>query len=88
LEIGAANIQLTLSDRPRPPRPPANDDLEASRELVERGLRGIGAKMGGALRGALEKSSPKTPAGQSQKDVSQKDTEGDPQDQEIQIDDD
>ena len=55
LEMSAGKIQLTMTDRPRPPQPPANDDLEAPREIVERGLRGLGQRMGGAWRGALEK---------------------------------
>lgn len=59
LEMGAAKIQLTMTDRPRPPQPPANDDLEASRDMVERGLQGLGIK---ALRGALERSSSPAPA--------------------------
>jgi outer membrane protein assembly factor BamB len=62
LDLGTAKIQLTLTDRPRPPQPPANDDLEAAKEVGERGLRGLGAQLGGALRGALEKSTPDTPA--------------------------
>jgi hypothetical protein len=61
LDLGTAKIQLTLTDRPRPPQPPANDDLEAAKEVGERGLRGLGAQLSGALRGALEKSTPNTP---------------------------
>ena len=38
--MGASKILLTMTDRPRPPQPPVNDDLEATREIVERGLRG------------------------------------------------
>jgi hypothetical protein len=54
LELGNGKIQLAMTDRPRPPQPPGNDDLEAPREIVERGLRGLGRRVGGALRGALE----------------------------------
>ncbi len=61
LELGTAKIQLTITDRPRPPQPPANDDLEGSREIVERGLRGLGLKLGNALPGALNDGSLKTP---------------------------
>jgi hypothetical protein len=60
-EMGAAKLVLTMTDRPRPPQPPANDDLEATREVVERGIRGIGVRLGGALRGALENGTPNTP---------------------------
>ena len=42
VEVNSGKIQLTMTDRPRPPQPPANDDLEASREIAERGLRGLG----------------------------------------------
>jgi outer membrane protein assembly factor BamB len=55
LEMSAGKIQLAMTDRPRPPQPPANDDLEAPREIVERGLRGLGQRIGSAWRGALEK---------------------------------
>jgi outer membrane protein assembly factor BamB len=61
LDLGTAKIQLTLTDRPRPPQPPANDDLEGVKEVGERGLRGLGAQLGGALRGVLEKSTPNEP---------------------------
>jgi hypothetical protein len=54
VEMSAGKIQLALTDKPRPPQPPANDDLEAPREIEQRGLRGIGERMSGALRGALE----------------------------------
>ncbi len=69
LEMGASKIQLAMTDRPRPPQPPANDDLEASREIVERGLRGLGVRLGGALRGALENGTPNTPTQQPQRQV-------------------
>ncbi len=55
LELGSSKVLLALTDRPRPPHPPANDDLEATREAVDRGLLGIGAQLGGAFRNALEK---------------------------------
>ena len=58
LEMSAGKILLAMTDRPRPPQPPANDDLEVPREIVERGLRGLGQRMGSALRGALEKPGP------------------------------
>ena len=54
--MSAGKIQLTMTDRPRPPQPPANDDLEAPREIEERGLRGIGERMSGALRGATRRT--------------------------------
>jgi hypothetical protein len=69
IEMGAAKLLLTMTDRPRPPQPPANDDLEASREIVERGIRGIGARLGGALRGALENGTRDTPIPESEKQV-------------------
>jgi outer membrane protein assembly factor BamB len=58
LELGGTKIHLTLTDRPKAPQPPANDDLEVSRETTERGIRGLGARMSGALRDALDKSVP------------------------------
>lgn len=54
IEMNAGKIQLTMTDRPRPPQPPGNDDLEMQRESSERGLRRIGERMTGALQGALE----------------------------------
>jgi outer membrane protein assembly factor BamB/predicted Zn-dependent protease len=61
LEMGGSKIALAMTDRPRPPQPPANDDLDASREVVERGIRGLGARMSGALRGALERGTQDIP---------------------------
>jgi hypothetical protein len=54
VEMNAGKIQLAMTDQPKPPRPPANDDLETERESEERGLRGIGKRMSGVLQGALE----------------------------------
>jgi outer membrane protein assembly factor BamB len=53
VETNAGTIRLALSDRPRPPRPPANDELEASRQDKDRGLMGVGQRMGAALRGTI-----------------------------------
>jgi hypothetical protein len=54
IETNAGKIQLVMTDRPRPPQPPANDDLESKREVEERGLRSIGRRMSGVLQDALE----------------------------------
>jgi hypothetical protein len=54
VEMNAGKIQLAMTDRPRPPHPPTNDDLETPRATEERGLRGIGKRMSGVLQGALE----------------------------------
>ncbi|HEX5471723.1 MAG TPA: hypothetical protein VFW73_07535, partial [Lacipirellulaceae bacterium] len=70
LELGTTKIQLTMTDRPRPPQPPGNDDLEASREVVERGLRGLGLKLGNALPRALSDGTSKPPE-QSQRQGNQ-----------------
>ena len=67
LEMGTSKLLLTMTDRPRPPQPPMNDDLEATREIVERGIRGIGVRLGGALRGALENGTQETPTQQPDK---------------------
>lgn len=40
IETSAQNIRLTLTDQPRPPEPPARDELAADREIGERGIRG------------------------------------------------
>lgn len=61
LETATGKIQLTVTDRPRPPQPPTNDDLESAREISERGLRGIGERLSGALREALEGRPPEPP---------------------------
>jgi hypothetical protein len=52
--MNEAEITLTLSDRPRPPQPPTDDDLEIPRSNSERGLWGIAGRMGSALQSALE----------------------------------
>ena len=67
LDMGASKLLLTMTDRPRPPQPPSNDDLEATREIVEHGINGIGARLGSALRGALENGTRDTPAQQPEK---------------------
>jgi hypothetical protein len=54
LEMSAVKIQLAFTDEPRPPQPPANDDLEAPPAAEEGGLRAIGRRMSGALRNVLE----------------------------------
>src|SRR5262249_46803103 len=78
LETGASKLLLTMTDRPRPPQPPANDDLEASGEIVEHGIRGIGARLGGALRGALENGTRDTPTQQPQKQPKPRDGKAKP----------
>jgi hypothetical protein len=66
MHTNAGTIQLVLTDRPRPPRPPANDDLEAAPDARERGLVGLGEQIGAALRGTIEGGSndgrPRRPA--------------------------
>jgi hypothetical protein len=69
LDMGASKLLLTMTDRPRPPQPPANDDLEATREIVEHGINGIGARLGSALRGALENGTRDTPTQQPEKQL-------------------
>jgi hypothetical protein len=54
MHTNAGTIQLTMTDRPRPPRPPANDDVEATPTQRQRGLAGVAERMGSALRGAIE----------------------------------
>jgi outer membrane protein assembly factor BamB len=61
LEMGATKILLSVTDRPRLPQSPADDDLEVSKEVFQRGLRGLGERMGDALRDALDKSIPPAP---------------------------
>jgi hypothetical protein len=63
LETSAGKIQLTMTDGPRPPQPPTNDDLEAPREIAERGLPALGQRFLNALQRSLEKP----PAGQNQR---------------------
>jgi hypothetical protein len=57
MHTNAGTIQLTMTDRPRPPRPPANDELEAPPAQRPRGLVGLGERMGSALRNAIERDS-------------------------------
>ncbi len=57
LETSGGKILLTMTDSPRPPQPPTNDDLEAPREIAERGLRALGQRFSNALQKALEKPS-------------------------------
>jgi hypothetical protein len=55
MHTNAGTIQLTMTDRPRPPRPPADDDLEAAPAKREGGLIGLGERMGAVLRGTIER---------------------------------
>jgi outer membrane protein assembly factor BamB len=57
IETSRQTIRLTFTDRPRPPEPPANDDLEAVRRPDERGLWNLGRRMGDALQDALQQKS-------------------------------
>jgi hypothetical protein len=61
VQTNANTIQLTLTDQPRPPRPPANDDVEAPRAAAERGLVELGQRLGAALRGTIAPHGEKTP---------------------------
>ncbi|MCC7476239.1 MAG: PQQ-binding-like beta-propeller repeat protein [Pirellulales bacterium] len=54
VDVTSGTLELLVTDRPRPPQPPSNDDLEATRQVSERGLRGLGERLGNALRGAVE----------------------------------
>lgn len=56
VEMTAGKIQLAMTDHPRPPQPPANDDIEAPRDNAERGIRAIGQRVGNALRDALQRA--------------------------------
>jgi outer membrane protein assembly factor BamB len=50
IETGSSRIELAVTDEPRPPQPPANDELESVREVGRRGLVGLGERM---LRGTI-----------------------------------
>jgi hypothetical protein len=50
IETGSSRIELAVTDQPKPPQPPANDELESAREVGRRGLLGLGERM---LRGAI-----------------------------------
>jgi outer membrane protein assembly factor BamB len=50
IETGSSRIELAVTDKPKPPRPPANDELESVRQEGRRGLMGLGERM---LRGTI-----------------------------------
>jgi hypothetical protein len=50
IETSSSRIELAVTDRPKPPQPPANDELEAIRSPGRRGLLGLGERM---LRGSI-----------------------------------
>jgi hypothetical protein len=50
VETSSSRIELAVSDEPKPPQPPANDELESMRSPGRRGLLGLGERM---LRGTL-----------------------------------
>ena len=64
VEMNGVEVKLTASDRPRPPQPPANDDVELPRTSAERGLLEVGRRMVGAVQDALENQSRRDTDGQ------------------------
>jgi hypothetical protein len=50
IETGSSRIDLAVTDKPKPPQPPANDELESVREVGRRGLLGLGERM---IRGTI-----------------------------------
>jgi hypothetical protein len=58
VEMNGGKIQLTMTERPRPPQPPANEDLEAAREIAARGVRGLGERIGNAVLNVFERPGP------------------------------
>jgi hypothetical protein len=62
IEMSANRILLTLTDQPRPIGSPANDDTAAKSAPQDTGLGGLGRRITGALRGALDKAEPEQAA--------------------------
>lgn len=54
IEMSTRTVRLSLSDRPRPPEPPANDAVEAARKSLGRGLWDVGRKMGDVIQEAWQ----------------------------------
>jgi hypothetical protein len=54
IEMSTRTARLMLTDEPRPPGPPANDDVEAARRSLGRGLWEVGRRMGDVLQEALQ----------------------------------
>lgn len=54
IEMSNRTVRLMLTDEPRPPAPPANDDVEAARKSLGRGLWDVGRRMGDVLQDALQ----------------------------------
>lgn len=54
IDMTSRSVRLTFTLRPRPPEPPANDELEAVQGRDQRGLWGVGRRMGKALQNALQ----------------------------------
>ena len=55
IETSSREIRLTATDAPRPPEPPAQDDLVATREFPQRGLSGVGRRIGRCAAGGPER---------------------------------
>jgi hypothetical protein len=45
VDMSARAVRLDLTDRPRPPEPPASDLVELPRKTLGRGLWGVGRRM-------------------------------------------
>jgi hypothetical protein len=54
VEMSTKTVRLVLTDRPRPPEPPANDLVEAPRKSQGRGLWSIGQRMGSAIQDVMQ----------------------------------
>lgn len=54
IDMSNREVHLALSEAPRPPAPPANDDLESPPLHNDRGLWGVGRKIGEVLQGAMQ----------------------------------
>jgi hypothetical protein len=56
LEMSARHIRLAATDEPRPPEPPAHDDLTAARAFADTGLRAVVRRLGDALKSPADEN--------------------------------
>jgi hypothetical protein len=58
IETTAQQVKLTVTDKPRPPEPPARDELVADREIEARGIRGALMRATDALQQSQQQNQP------------------------------
>jgi hypothetical protein len=60
IDTTSQQVELTVTDKPRPPEPPARDELVADREIEVRGIRGALQRATDALQQSQQQNQSET----------------------------